>query len=45
MERVPLRRGEKKVGFNWSDTVVTGVKSRYRMSVVPYSKDYLWIKL
>ncbi len=32
-------------GFNWSDTVVTGVKSGYRMSRVPYSKEYLFIKL
>ena len=32
-------------GFNWSDTVVTGVKSGYRMSMVPYSKEYLFIKL
>jgi Xaa-Pro dipeptidase len=32
-------------GFNWSDTVVTGVKSGYRMSHVPYSKEWCWIKL
>jgi Xaa-Pro dipeptidase len=32
-------------GFNWSDTVVTGVKSGYRMSRVPYSKEWCWIKL
>jgi Xaa-Pro aminopeptidase len=33
------------VGFNWSDQVVTGVKSGYRMSRVPYSKDWSWIKI
>ena len=33
------------VGFNWSDHVVTGLKSGYRMSRVPYSKDWSWIKL
>jgi len=32
-------------GFNWSDCVVTGVKSGYRMSRVPYSKDWCWIKI
>jgi Xaa-Pro dipeptidase len=32
-------------GFNWSDTVVTGVKSGYRMSRVPYSKEWCWIKI
>ena len=32
-------------GFNWSDTVVTAVKSGYRMSRVPYSKEWCWIKL
>jgi Xaa-Pro dipeptidase len=36
---------ENRVGFNWSDTVVTGVNHGYRMSMVPYSKEYLWIKL
>jgi Xaa-Pro aminopeptidase len=32
-------------GFNWSDCVVTGAKSGYRMSRVPYSKEWCWIKL
>jgi Xaa-Pro dipeptidase len=32
-------------GFNWSDCVVTGTKSGYRMSRVPYSKEWCWIKL
>jgi len=36
---------ETGVGFNWSDTVVTGVRSGYRMSRVPYSKEYCFIKL
>jgi len=36
---------EHGCGFNWSDTVVTGVKSGYRMSRVPYSKEWCWIKL
>jgi Xaa-Pro aminopeptidase len=33
------------VGFNWSDCVVTGAKAGYRMSRVPYSKEYLWLKI
>ena len=36
---------ENGCGFNWSDTVVTGAKSAYRMSRVPYSKEWCWIKL
>jgi Xaa-Pro aminopeptidase len=32
-------------GFNWSDTVVVGVKSGYRMSRVPYTKEWCWLKL
>lgn len=32
-------------GFNWSDCVVTGVKSGYRMSRVPYSKEWCWMKI
>jgi Xaa-Pro aminopeptidase len=36
---------EHGCGFNWSDNVVTGVKSGYRMSRVPYSKEWCWIKL
>ena len=34
-----------RVGFNWSDCVVTGEKSGYRMSRVPYSKEWCWIKI
>ncbi len=34
-----------RCGFNWSDCVVTGEKSGYRMSRVPYSKEWCWIKL
>lgn len=30
-------------GFNWSDTVVVGQKSGYRMSRVPYSKAWCFI--
>jgi Xaa-Pro dipeptidase len=36
---------ETGTGFNWSDTVVTGTKSGYRMSRVPYSKEWCWIRL
>lgn len=36
---------EAKCGFNWSDTVVVGKNSGYRMSRVPYSKEWCWIKL
>ena len=36
---------ENGCGFNWSDTVVTAIKSGYRMSRVPYSKRWCWIKL
>jgi Xaa-Pro aminopeptidase len=32
-------------GFNWSDTVVVGAKSGYRMSRVPYGKEWCWLKL
>lgn len=32
-------------GFNWSDTVVVGVKSGWRMSRVPYSQEWCWIKI
>ena len=34
-----------RVGFNWSDCVVTGEKSGFRMSGVPYSKEWCWIKI
>ena len=36
---------EHGVGFNWSDTVVVGAKSGYRMSRVPYTKEWCWLKL
>jgi Xaa-Pro aminopeptidase len=36
---------EHGCGFNWSDTVVVGVKSGYRMSRVPYSEEWCWLKL
>ncbi len=36
---------ENGCGFNWSDHVVTGLKSGYRMSRVPYSKEWCWIEL
>ena len=36
---------EKGCGFNWSDTIVVGRKSGYRMSRVPYSTEWCWIKL
>ena len=36
---------ERRCGFNWSDTVVVGRKSGYRMSRVPYSTDWCWLKL
>lgn len=32
-------------GFNWSDTVVVGKETGYRMSRVPYSEEWCWIKL
>jgi Xaa-Pro aminopeptidase len=36
---------KSRCGFNWSDCVVTGIKSGYRMSRVPYSKEWCWIKI
>ena len=36
---------EERGTGNWSDCVATGVKSGYRMSRVPYSKEYLWVKV
>ena len=44
-EEPGLYDAENHCGFNWSDNVVTGVKSGYRMSRVPYSKEWCWIKL
>jgi Xaa-Pro aminopeptidase len=32
-------------GFNWSDTVVVGERSGYRMSRVPYDEAWCWIRL
>jgi Xaa-Pro aminopeptidase len=32
-------------GFNWSDTIVVGKKSGYRMSRVPYTEEWCWVKL
>lgn len=32
-------------GFNWSDTIVVGEESGYRMSRVPYSEEWCWIEL
>jgi Xaa-Pro aminopeptidase len=32
-------------GFNWSDTVVVGLESGWRMSRVPYSHEWCWIKI
>lgn len=34
-----------RCGFNWSDTVVVGKKSGYRMSRVPYTKKWCWVTL
>ncbi len=36
---------EKRCGFNWSNTIVVGEKSGWRMSRVPYSKEWCWLKL
>ena len=36
---------EGGVGYNWSDNVVTGDGTGYRMSFTPYSKDWLFVKL
>ena len=43
--RARIVRSKSGCGFNWSDCVVTGAKSGYRMSRVPYSKEYLWVKI
>jgi Xaa-Pro aminopeptidase len=32
-------------GFNWSDTIVVGRKSGWRMSRVPYTKEWCWIRV
>jgi Xaa-Pro aminopeptidase len=44
-EEPGLYDAEHGCGFNWSDTVVVGAKSGYRMSRVPYSKEWCWLKL
>ncbi len=36
---------ENGCGFNWSNTIVVGQKSGYRMSRVPYTKEWCQIKL
>ena len=36
---------EHGCGFNWSDTVVVGTKSGWRMSRVPYSQEWCWLKI
>jgi Xaa-Pro aminopeptidase len=36
---------EKGCGFNWSDTIVVAKKGGYRMSRVPYSKEWCWVKI
>jgi Xaa-Pro aminopeptidase len=35
----------KGCGFNWSNTIVVGKESGYRMSRVPYSKEWCWLKI
>jgi Xaa-Pro aminopeptidase len=32
-------------GFNWSDTVVVGEQRGWRMSRVPYTEEWCWIRL
>jgi len=32
-------------GFNWSNTIVVGLKSGYRMSMVPYTTEWCWLRL
>ena len=36
---------ENGCGFNWSNTIVVGKESGYRMSRVPYSKEWCWLKI
>ncbi len=36
---------ERGCGFNWSDTVVVGQKTGWRMSRVPYSQEWCWIRI
>jgi Xaa-Pro aminopeptidase len=44
-EEPGLYDAEHGCGFNWSDTVVVASKSGYRMSRVPYSKEWCWLKV
>ena len=44
-EEPGLYDSERGVGFNWSDTVVVATKSGYRMSRVPYTKEWCWVKI
>ena len=36
---------ENGCGFNWSNTIVVGERSGYRMSRVPYTKEWCWLKI
>lgn len=36
---------ENGCGFNWSNTIVVGKKKGYRMSFVPYTREWCWIKI
>ncbi len=36
---------ENQCGFNWSNTIVVATKSGYRMSRVPYTKEWCWLTL
>ena len=45
LQKTPSLTSQHGCGFNWSDTVVVGKKSGYRMSRVPYSKEWCWIKI
>jgi Xaa-Pro dipeptidase len=44
-EEPGLYDSEKGCGFNWSDTIVVGQKSGWRMSRVPYTKEWCWIRV
>jgi len=44
-EEPGLYNPERGCGFNWSDTIVVGERSGYRMSQVPYSEEWCWIRL
>jgi Xaa-Pro aminopeptidase len=36
---------EGGVGYNWSDNIVTGEKTGYRMSFTPYTKEWSFVKI